>query len=62
MYIKRKIEDVVISAAKQFPVINITGPRQSGKTTLVKNNLLIYDGEVIGKINDTEIINFRSID
>ena len=37
MYIKRKIEDVVISAAKQSPVITITGPRQSGKTTLVKN-------------------------
>jgi len=37
MYVKRKIEDVVISAAKQFPVITITGPRQSGKTTLVKN-------------------------
>ena len=37
MYIKRKIEDVVISAAKQFPVLTITGPRQSGKTTLVKN-------------------------
>jgi len=37
MYIKRKIEDVIISAAKQFPVITITGPRQSGKTTLVRN-------------------------
>jgi predicted AAA+ superfamily ATPase len=34
--IKRKISDKVVQLAKQYPVITITGPRQSGKTTLCK--------------------------
>lgn len=36
MYIKRRITDLVEDAAKQFPVVSILGPRQSGKTTLAK--------------------------
>lgn len=36
MYIKRDIEKVLKSAAKQFPAVIVTGPRQSGKTTLLK--------------------------
>lgn len=35
MYIKRNIEEKVISMSKQFPVIMITGPRQVGKSTLL---------------------------
>ena len=35
--INRKIEEVLFSLLQKFPAINITGPRQSGKTTLVKN-------------------------
>jgi predicted AAA+ superfamily ATPase len=35
--IKREITPSVLALAKQFPVISIIGPRQSGKTTLVKN-------------------------
>jgi len=34
-YIKRNVEDVVLSLAKAFPVIMITGPRQVGKSTLL---------------------------
>lgn len=34
--IDRAIKDITLSLAQQFPVITITGPRQSGKTTLVK--------------------------
>lgn len=34
--IKREAEDALRRLAKQFPVIGVTGPRQSGKTTLVK--------------------------
>lgn len=34
--IKRKIISKLLEFATQFPVITITGPRQSGKTTLVK--------------------------
>lgn len=36
MYIKRSIENVLIKMAKEYPVVTINGPRQSGKTTLVK--------------------------
>lgn len=35
--IKRKIETALKNIAKKFPVITITGPRQSGKTTLCKS-------------------------
>ena len=35
-FIERKIMPTIKEAAKYFPVITITGPRQSGKTTLIK--------------------------
>lgn len=35
-YIPRSLEPVLTRAAKEFPVIVLTGPRQSGKTTLLK--------------------------
>ena len=34
--INRDITDVIKEAFRYFSVITITGPRQSGKTTLVK--------------------------
>ncbi|KAF5063904.1 hypothetical protein DSECCO2_289730 [anaerobic digester metagenome] len=37
MYLKRAIETEVLEMAAQYPVLTITGPRQSGKTTLVKH-------------------------
>ena len=40
--IKRKIESVLKKLSKQYPVITITGPRQSGKTTLCKNAFSDY--------------------
>ncbi len=36
-YINRSLEPVLIKAADQFPVMLLTGPRQSGKTTLLKH-------------------------
>ncbi|MCL2433775.1 MAG: ATP-binding protein [Clostridia bacterium] len=36
MYIKRAIEDTVLGVSKTFPVLLVTGPRQVGKTTLLK--------------------------
>lgn len=36
-YIQRTIEPTIRKAAKQFPVVVLTGPRQSGKTTLLKH-------------------------
>jgi predicted AAA+ superfamily ATPase len=36
MLIPRKLASKLISASKLFPIVTLTGPRQSGKTTLVK--------------------------
>ncbi|MFC1477840.1 ATP-binding protein [Candidatus Margulisiibacteriota bacterium] len=36
MFIQRDITNKLIALSHQYPVITITGPRQSGKTTLVK--------------------------
>ena len=37
MYIHRELSGVIKEAARYFSVITITGPRQSGKTTLIRN-------------------------
>lgn len=36
--IKRESEKILLELYKSFPVVTITGPRQSGKTTLVKSS------------------------
>jgi hypothetical protein len=36
MYIDRKASELILKYLKYFPVVCITGPRQSGKTTLIK--------------------------
>ncbi len=36
-YIKRTLEPVLKKAAAEFPAVVLTGPRQSGKTTLLKH-------------------------
>ena len=37
VYINRELSSVIKEAARYFSVITITGPRQSGKTTLIRN-------------------------
>lgn len=41
-YIERQISETVKEASTCFPVICITGPRQSGKSTLIKNTFPDY--------------------
>jgi hypothetical protein len=48
MYLRREIEKEVLEMSSHYPVLTITGPRQSGKTTLVKHlfgNLPYYSFE-----------------
>lgn len=37
MYVKRNIEDAILMATANFPVVMLTGPRQVGKTTVLRN-------------------------
>lgn len=57
--IKRKIEDKVLKYSKQYPVVVITGPRQSGKTTLVKK---IFSKFKYVNLEDIEIRTFAQDD
>jgi predicted AAA+ superfamily ATPase len=56
MYIRRHIEDKIIKSLEMFKVILITGPRQVGKTTtlkqLFKNK---YDYVTLDDINELEV-------
>ena len=36
-YIRRELSAVIEEAYRYFSVITVTGPRQSGKTTLIRN-------------------------
>lgn len=38
IYISREITSAIIEAARYFPVITLTGPRQSGKSTLLRHS------------------------
>ncbi len=42
MYKKRDLQDHIIKALEYFPVVTITGPRQSGKTTFCRKNFPDY--------------------
>ncbi len=41
--INREIRSRLINAVRSYPVVTLTGPRQSGKTTLLKNMFPDYD-------------------
>ena len=41
-YVPRKLEEKIHEYIKLFPVVSITGPRQSGKSTMLKNTFRDY--------------------
>jgi len=57
--IKRKISDKAIYLSTKFPVVGILGPRQSGKTTLVKN---IFSNKKYVSFEDIDIRNYADED
>ena len=40
--IKRQISKQILKYLKQYPVVSLTGPRQSGKTTLIRSSFPDY--------------------
>lgn len=40
--IRRELENKLLEMAEKFPVVSVTGPRQSGKTTLLKESFPDY--------------------
>lgn len=50
-YIHRTLEPVLLKAVKQFPAIVLTGPRQTGKSTLLKQLFPEYNYITLDDIN-----------
>lgn len=55
--IYRKLTSYIEKMLTQFPVVSITGPRQSGKTTLLKSAFPSYKYYNLERIDLREIIN-----
>jgi predicted AAA+ superfamily ATPase len=45
--IERKLHEKLIQLVEKFPVVSVTGPRQSGKTTLLKTHFPDYHYETL---------------
>lgn len=58
-FIYREIESTIQEAAKYFPVITITGPRQSGKTTLIQH---LFSALPYYSLENLDIRNFATKD
>lgn len=58
-YLLREIEEVVKDASKYFPVISLTGPRQSGKSTLLKH---LFPDYIMFSMKDLNIREFATND
>ena len=59
MFIKRNLTKIIESGAKQIPILAIIGPRQSGKSTLIKK---IFPNYTYLDMQDAEIFDFANKD
>jgi len=59
MFIRRKIANLIRSGAEQVPVVAVIGPRQSGKSTLVKE---LFSDYVYLDMQDDDLYNFANTD
>ncbi len=59
LFIGRHIETAIIEAAQYFSVITITGPRQSGKTTLIKH---LFPHLLYVSLENIQLVEFASND
>lgn len=57
MLIKRQLENVINRLIQKYPIIALTGPRQSGKTTLLKNILTDYRYVSLENIDERSFAN-----
>ena len=56
MYIERKITSHLNKVLDKFPVVSVTGPRQSGKTTLLKSAFSSYTYYNLERVDYREMI------
>ena len=61
--INREIEKIVLGLLQKYPAINITRPRQSGKTTFVKNlhGDYHYLQSLAGRVASLKLLPFSSL-
>lgn len=57
--IKRKVTNELLSLSKAYPVVTITGPRQSGKTTLSKS---VFPNHFYQSLEDIDLRDFAEND
>ena len=55
MYFKRHITDTLKKMLVQFKVVLLTGPRQVGKSTLLKNELINYEYVTLDDMQELEL-------
>lgn len=53
MYIKRNLQSVLENYASKFPVVAVIGPRQAGKTTLVRQ---VFSGHTYFSLEDPDTL------